>query len=163
MQAAYRRAVTDVLVDDAGRRWRSSAAVGGAVLLALVVGAAALRGTLPPPPLELRLEGVTGTALQGESFVRLNVALEQSGVRDLEEAVLTVAGSRERGLRPTTVGDGRMTVQIDVSPPCASLVPDLAPGVLALRLHDDAGELRQVTVAIPADEQLERLLRYRCT
>ena len=155
--------MADVLVDDAARRSRRLAAVGGAVLLTLVGGAAALRSTLPPPPLELRLAGVTGTALQGESFVRLNLTLEQSGVQDLEEAVLTVAGTTERGLRPTTVADGRMTVQIDVSPPCAALLPGLAPGVLALRLTDAAGERRQVAVHVPADEQLVRLLHHRCT
>jgi hypothetical protein len=155
--------VTDVLVDDARGRSRSLALVGGAVLVALVAGAAALRSTLPPPELELRLDGVTGTALQGESFVRLNLALEQSGVRELEEAVLTVAGTTERGQRPTTLHDGRMTVQIDVSPPCAALLQDLAPGVLDLRLHDASGDVRQVAVDVPADEQLVRLLRYRCT
>lgn len=155
--------MADVLVDDAGRRSRRLAAAGGAALLALGAGAAALRSTLPPPPLELRLAGVSGTALQGESFVRLNLALEQTGVRDLEGAVLTVAGTTEVGLRPTTVADGRMTVQIDVSPPCAALLQDLAPGVLDLRITDAAGERRQVAVDVPADEELVRLLRHRCT
>lgn len=155
--------MADVLVDDAARRSRRLAAIGGALLLAVVAGAAALRSTLPPPPLELRLAGVTGTALQGEGFVRLNLTLEQSGVRELQEAVLTVAGTSERGLRPTTVGDDSMTVQIDVSPPCASLRPGLPPGVLDLRLRDAAGDLRQVSVDVPADAELERLLRYRCT
>ena len=162
-QAAYGRAVADVLVDDAPGRTRRLAVVGGALLLALVAGAALLRSTLPPPPVELRLAEVTGTALQGDSFVRLDLRLEQSGVRDLEEAVLTVAGTVERGQRPTTFSDGRMTVQIDVSPPCAALLPSAAPAVLDLRLHDEAGDLRQVAVDVPVDEEFQRLLRYRCT
>ncbi len=155
--------MADVLVDDAPRRTRTLVVVGGALLLALGAGAALLRSTLPPPRVELRLAGVTGTALQGDSFVRLNLALEQSGVRDLDEAVLTVAGTVERGQRPTTVTDGRMTVQIDVSPPCASLLQGAAPAVLDLRLRDQAGDLRQVAVDVPLDEEFQRLLRYRCT
>ena len=155
--------MADVLVDDAPSRTRRLAVVGGALLLALVAGGALLRSTLPPPPVELRLAEVTGTALQGDSFVRLNLRLEQSGVRDLQEAVLTVAGTVERGSRPSTVSDGRMTVQIDVSPPCASLLQSAGPAVLDLRLHDEAGDLRQVAVDVPVDEEFQRLLRYRCT
>lgn len=154
--------MADVLVDDAPHRLRRLGAVTGALLLVLVAGAAALRSTLPPPPLELRLAGVSGTALRGESFVRLHVTLEESGAQDLEEAVLTVAGTSQRGQHPTTFADGRMTVQVDLSPACASLRDDVPPGVLDLRLHDASGDLRQVSVDIPADAQLERLLRYRC-
>ncbi len=152
-----------MLVDDAPRRLRRLGAVGSGLLLALVAGGAALRSTLPPPPLELRLAGVSGTALSGESFVRLHVTLEESGARDLEEAVLTVAGTTQRGQHPSAFADGRMTVQVDVVPPCGSLSQQVQPGVLELRLHDTAGDVRRVSVDVPADAQLERLLRYRCT
>lgn len=152
-----------MLVDDAPGRLRRVAAVGGALLLALVAGAAALRSTLPPPPLEVRLAGVSGTALRGESFIRLHLTLEQSGARDLEDAVLTVAGTTQRGQHPTAFDDGRMTVQVDLTPACTALRPDLAAGVLDLRLHDASGDARRVQVGVPADGQLERLLRYRCS
>lgn len=151
-----------MLVDDAPRRLRRLGALGGALLLALVAGGAALRSRLPPPPLEIRLAGVSGTALRGESFIRLHVTLEQSGARDLEDAVLTIAGTTQRGQHPTAFDGGRMTVQVDLTPMCATLPQDVAGGVLDLRLHDTSGDARQVQVDIPADARLERLLRYRC-
>ena len=151
-----------MLVDDAPSRLRRVAVVGGALLVALVAGAAALRSTLPPPPLEVRLAGVSGTALRGESFIRLHLTLEQSGARDLDDAVLTIAGTTQRGQHPTAFDDGRATVQVDITPQCTAQQPDLAAGVLDLRLHDASGDARQVTLGIPAEGQLERLLRYRC-
>jgi hypothetical protein len=155
--------VADVLVDDAPSRLRRVAAVGGALLVALVAGGAALRSTLPPPPLEVRLAGVSGTALRGESFIRLHLTLEQSGARDLDDAVLTLAGTTQRGQHPTAFSDGRTTVQVDITPRCAASQPDLGGGVLDLQLHDASGDARQVTLGVPADGQLERLLRYRCS
>ncbi len=151
-----------MLVDDAPSRLRRVAAVGGALLLALVAGATALRSTLPPPPLDVRLAGVSGTALRGESFIRLHLTLEQSGARDLDDAVLTIAGTTQRGQHATAFDDGRTTVQVDITPQCAGPQPDLATGVLDLRLHDASGDAREVTLGVPADGQLERLLRYRC-
>jgi hypothetical protein len=155
--------VADVLVDDAPRHLRRAAAVGGGLLVALVAGGAALRSTLPPPPLEVRLAGLSGTALRGESFIRLHLTLEQSGARALDDAVLTVAGSSQRGQHPSAFDGGRTTVQVDVTPRCPGLQPDRAVGVLDLRLHDASGAARRVQVGVPADGQLERLLRYRCT
>jgi hypothetical protein len=155
--------VADVLVDDAPPRLHRLALVCGGLLVALVAGAGALRSTLPPPPLEVRIAGLSGTALKGESFVRLHVVLEQSGARTLDEAVLSVAGTRQRGQHATTFDDGRLTVQVDVVPACASLLPEVAAGVLDLRVHDASGDARRVRLSLPADGQLERLLRYRCT
>ena len=152
-----------MLVDDAPRRLRRLGAVGGGLLLALVAGGAALRSTLPPPPLEVRVAGLSGTALRGESFIRLHVTLEQSGARDLEDAVLTVAGTTQRGQHPLAFDDGRLTVQVDVTPTCTALADDLPAGVLDLRLHDASGDAREVRLDLPSDGQLERLLRYRCS
>jgi hypothetical protein len=154
--------VADVLVDDAPRRLRRLGMVGGALLVAVVAGGAALRSTLPPPPLEVRVTGVSGTALRGESFVRLHVTLEESGAQQLEDAVLTVAGTTQRGQHGAAFDDGRLTVQVDLTPACASLQQDLAPGVLDLRLLDASGDARRVQLEVPAGDQLERLLRYRC-
>ncbi len=154
--------MADVLVDDAPRRLRRLGAVAAGLLVALVAAGAALRSTLPPPPLEVRLAGLSGTALQGESFVRLHVTVEESGAGDLEDALLTVAGTTQRGQHPTAFDGGRLTVQVDVTPLCASLQEGVAGGVLELRLHDASGDERQVQVDIPPDPRLERLLRYRC-
>ena len=161
-QAAYRLEVTDVLVDDAPRQLRRLRVVASGLLVAVLGGAAALRSTLPPPPLEVEVAGFSGTALAGESFVRLHVTLEASGARDLEEAVLSVGGTRQRGQHPTVFIDGRLTVQVDLIPSCSSL-QDVAGGLLDLRLHDASGDARDVRLVLPADAQLERLLRYRCT
>jgi hypothetical protein len=154
--------VADVLVDDAPRRLRRLGAAGGGLLLALVAGGAALRSTLPPPPLEVRLVGLSGTALQGESFVRFHVTLEETGARDLQDALLTVGGTTQRGQHPTAFDSGRLTVQVDVTPSCAAVRDGVSAGVLDLRLHDASGDARRVQVEVPADAQLERLLRYRC-
>lgn len=162
-QAAYREGVADVLVDDAPSRLRRLGVVGGALLLAVVAGGAALRSTLPPPPLEVRLSGLSGTALRGESFIRLHVTLEQSGARDLEDAVLTIAGTTARGQHPPVFDDdGGTTVQVDLTPTCASAGQEPAPGVLELQVRDASGDRRQVTLSVPADSQVQRLLRYRC-
>lgn len=131
-------------------------------MLGLLAGATALRSTLPPPRLEVRVVGVSGTALRDESFVRLHVTVEQSGARDLEDAVLTVAGMRQRGSHPSTFDDGRTTVQVDLTPDCGAPQQDLGAGVLELRLHDTQGDARQVRLEVPADAALGRLLRYRC-
>ena len=157
--------MADVLVDDAPRRTLRLGVVGGGLLLALVAGGAALRSTLPPPELDVRLAGVSGTALRGESFVRLHVGVEHSGARGLEDAVLTVAGTTQRGSYPATFDDddGRLTVQVDLAPVCASVQGDVAAGVLELRVLDTSGDARDVTLSIPADARLERLLRYRCS
>ena len=154
--------MADVLVDDAPRRVRRLGVVAGALLLSVVAGGAALRSTLPPPPLEVRLAGVTGTALQGESFIRLHVTVEQSGARDVQDAVLTVAGTTQRGTHPTDFDGGRMTVQVDLAPVCASLEQELPAGVLDLSVRDATGADRRAAVDVPAGPRLERLLRYRC-
>jgi len=154
--------VADVLVDDAPGRLRRLGAVVVGVLVALVAGGAALRSTLPPPPPDVRLTGLSGSALRGDSFLRLHLTLEASGARELEDAVLSVAGTTQRGRHPTAFDGGRVTVQVDLVPDCASVQGDLAAGVLDLRLHDTSGNARQVQVEVPADAQLERLLRYRC-
>ena len=156
--------MADVLVDDEPRRTIRLGVVGGGLLLTLVAGGAALRSTLPPPALDVRLAGVSGTALRGESFVRLHVGVEHSGARGLEDAVLTVAGTTQRGSYPAAFDDdGRLTVQVDLAPVCASVQGDVAAGVLELRVLDESGDARQVALRIPADDRLERLLRYRCS
>ena len=152
----------ELLTDDAARRTRQVVGAG-AVLLALVVGGgAALRSTLPPPPLGVSLADLTGSALDGESFVRLDLSLRLSGVDALDDGELTVAGTTSSGLRLVRDDDERARVQVDVTPDCAQVDAGATGGELVLRLEDAAGDPRSLLVDVPADGPLERLLRYRC-
>jgi hypothetical protein len=155
--------VADELVDDAAERGRRLWLLAGSLLAGVLVGGAVLRSTLPPPPLAVSLADLSGSALDGDSFVRINLSLHAQGVRDLGDAHLTVAGASQRGQHPTRFdGDGRLTLQVDVTPACADIAQDIDAGVLELSLHDAQGRPRQVQLAVPAEGQLERLLRYRC-
>lgn len=155
--------MADELADDGGDRVRRLAAVAAALLLALLAGGAALRSTLPPAPLSVGLAGLSGSALEGESFVRLNLSLQARGVRDLGEARLTVAGASSRGQRLSAVdAEGRTTLQVDVTPACAQVAAGHTSGELELSLRDEQGQPRRVRLSVPADGPLERLLRYRC-
>ncbi len=163
--SAYRGGVAagaELLTDDAARRTRQ--VVGAAVaLLALVVGGgAALRSTLPPPPLAVALSDLTGSALDGESFVRLDLSLRLSGVDALADGELTVAGTTASGLRLVRDGDDRARVRVDLTPDCAQVDAGATGGELTLRLQDADGDPRSLLVDVPADGPLERLLRYRC-
>ena len=155
--------MADELVDDAAERVRLLGALGVGLLLLVLAGGAVLRSALPPPPLAVSVADLSGSTLDGDSFVRLNLSLQASGARDLDGASLTIAGSTQRGQHPTRFdGDGRVTVQVDVTPACASIVGGVGAGTLDLSLHDAQGRARQVRLEIPAEGSLERLLRYRC-
>jgi hypothetical protein len=162
-QPAYGENVADELLDDAAERARRLGALAVGLLVLVLGGGAVLRSTLPPPPLAVAVADLSGSTLDGDSFVRLNLSLEASGVRDVGDARLTIAGSTQRGQHPARFdGDGRMTLQVDVTPTCAQVVDGLEAGTLDLSLRDEEGRTRQVRVAVPAESSLERLLRYRC-
>ena len=153
----------ELLVDDASDRTRRVAVAGVVLLLGLAAGGAALRSTLPPEPLDVALASVSGTALQGESFVRLQLKLRSSGAQALGGAALTVAGTTQSGSHPPAFdGDGRLTVQVDVTPACEAVAAGVGTGQLDLEVRDDAGELRALRLDVPSAGRLERLLRYRC-
>ncbi|CAA9341518.1 MAG: hypothetical protein AVDCRST_MAG07-2398 [uncultured Frankineae bacterium] len=155
--------MADELVDDAAERSRRLGALAVGLLVLVLGGGAALRSTLPPPPLAVDLADLSGSTLAGDSFVRVNLSLRASGARDVGDARLTMAGATSRGQHPSRFdGDGRMTVQVDLTPACARLADGIGPGRLDLSLHDAQGRARQVRVAVPAEGSLDRLLRYRC-
>jgi ribonuclease PH len=152
-----------MLHDDAPERGRRLAAVAAALLVLVVVGGAVVRSRLPPRPLEVSVASVSGTALQGDGFVRVLLALQAQGARDLAEAELTVAGSRELGRHPAEFdGRGRMTVQVDVTPSCAAVAAGIAPGQLALDVRDESGRRQRVVLVLPPEGPLERLLHHPC-
>ena len=155
--------MADELLDDADERTRRLAALGAGLLLVVLAGGAALRSALPPAPPSVGLAGLSGSALDGESFVRLNLSLRAEGVRQLGDARLTVAGATARGQHPPAFDRrGRMTLQVDVTPACADVAAGATSGRLDLALRDEQGRSRQVRLDVPADGPLERLLRYRC-
>ncbi len=155
--------MADELVDDAPERARRLGAVAVGLLVLVLVGGAVLRSTLPPPPLAVVLAELSGSTLEGDTFVRLNLSLEAQGARDVGDAVLTIAGSTSRGQHPTRFdGDGQMTVQVDVTPTCAQIADRVDPGTLELSLHDEQGRPQQVRLEVPSEGSLERLLRYPC-
>ena len=132
-------------------------------LLLVLAGGALLRSTLPPPPLAVDLAELSGSTLDGDSFVRLNLSLEATGARDLGDARLTIAGATQRGQHPARFdGDGRMTLQVDVTLTCAQVAAGVQTGVLDLSLHDQEGRAREVRLEVPAEGSLQRLLRYPC-
>lgn len=154
--------MADELVDDATDRARRLAATAAGLLLVVLLGATALRSTLPPPPVTVDLAGVSGSALDGESFVRLHLSLRSDGVSDLGTAQLTVAGATQRGQHLSDDGQGHLRLQVDVTPVCADVAAGRTAGQLDLDLRDELGRTRQVRLAVPADGPLDRLLRYRC-
>lgn len=152
----------ELLTDDAARRTRQVVGAGAALLVLVVAGGAALRSTLPPPPLGVALSGLTGSALDGESFVRLDLSLRLSGVDALGDSELTVAGTTSRGLRLVRDDRDRARLQVDVTPDCGQVEAGATGGQLVLRVEDSAGDPRSLVVDVPADGPLDRLLRYRC-
>ena len=139
--------------------WRSSAAVCS---WRSSPAGTALRATLPPPPLDVRVADLAGSALDGESFVRLHLQLQGSGVDALGDARLTYGGTSGRGLHPASFdGSDRMTVQVDLTPDCA-LAGASAPASLDLEVRDAEGRDRLLRVGVPDGTPLERLVRYRC-
>ena len=153
----------DLLEQDAPGRARLLGLVAAGLLLAIAAGAAAVRSSLPPTPLTVQLSSLDGSALVGESFVRLQVQLQSTGAQGLGDARLTVAGATGRGLhRPGFDDQGRLTVQVDVTPDCATVAAGVPPGTLDLRVRDEDGGRRLVQLDVPTEGRLERLVRYRC-
>lgn len=153
----------ELLVDDAQDRTRRPLAVGVGLLLAVAAGGAALRSTMPPEPLDIALTSLSGTSLQHESFVRLNLKLHGSGAEALDAAALTVAGTTQSGQYPRRFDrHGRLTVQVDVTPACAAVARGVGSGQLELEARDRAGEVHVLRLHVPSAGRLERLVRYRC-
>jgi hypothetical protein len=90
------------------------------------------------------------------------VTLEESGARDLQEAVLTVAGTSQRGQHPTTFADGRMTVRSTSAPPCTSLPDDVPPACSTCACTTPPATCGR-SPSTSRRRRLERLLRYRCS
>ncbi len=139
------------------------ARVVAAGVLALTVGVLAVLRDGPPAPLQVRVESLDGSALRGETFVRLQLDVRTEGAAELGEVRLLLAGVRALGLSPDGLDDGRATVQVDLVPACPRAVTELAAAALEVTVVDDAGRDRTVLVDLPDDGPLERLVRYRCS
>ena len=155
-------ALVEVLRDDAPAAGRRLAVVGAGLLVALVGGGAWLRSTLPPPPLAVSLASVSGTALEGDGFVRVVLELEAEGARSLAEAQLTVAGTTEPGRQLGEFDGGGVKVLVDVTPECAAVAAGGPPAELLLDVRTETGERRRLVLVVPPDGPLERLVQHRC-
>lgn len=157
----YRPAVPDVLVAEPGSRPSRRALLGGAVVLLVLSGTVLLRDG-PPGPLVVRLASLDGSALRGESFVRLQLGVSVDGGSELAEVRLLLAGASALGLSPDGLVDGEATVQVDLVPPCPQAVQEYVDAELEVVVLDEAGRSRTVRLALPDDGPLERLVRFRC-
>jgi hypothetical protein len=153
----------DLLGDDAGGRTRAVVVVAGLLTLAVVLGGALVRAAAPPVPLAVEVAALDGSALAGDSFVRLHLQLRAQGASTLGDARLTVAGTSQRGVhRGRFDGRGRLTVQVDLTPTCGMVGQGVDGGSLDLGLRDSTGAERELRVPVPPSPRLERLVRYRC-
>lgn len=154
----------DVLIAEPRTRlpWRLVAA--GVALLVLAGAASTLRDERPAGRLEVSLEGLDGSALRGEQFVRLNLGVLAEGAAELGEVRLSLSGASVLGQSVDGLdGDGRATVQVDLVPPCPAALEGYVDGTLDVTVVDRAGRSRLVQLDLPDDGPLERLVRYRCT
>ncbi len=100
--------------------------------------------------------------------MRLRIRLATVGASGVDGVRLQVAGADSPGQHPRTLdGDGRVTVQIDLTPRCEALAVGtpssaLPDGTLAVRVRDVEGRERAVQLPVPTEGPLERLVRYRC-
>jgi len=158
-----------VEVLDADSRESRRALVFCACLVAALVGAGALIATRPPAPLSITLERVDGSALQEDTFVRLNVRLRAADSDDLRlrEVRLQLAGVESLGQHEARFdGRGRAEVQIDLRPGCDTITDTpqgLPVGSLDVAVGDGSGAIRRLSLPISPEGSLERLVRYRCT
>jgi len=133
---------------------------GLAVALLLVVATAVL--TTPPAPLRVQLAQVDGSALRGDSFLRLQLQLRGSGVTRLDEVNLRLAGRNSPGLSPRGFDrGGRAVVQVDVVPDCTTF-PDLRGSSLQVTVLDQQGRPHTTVLPLPVDGVVQRLVTYRC-
>lgn len=148
----------DVLGEDRPGRPRALALAGGAVLL-VGLAALALRPGPDRPPAQLRLTGIDGSALLGDSFVRFHVELRGSGIDRIQAVQLTSGASTSLG-QVDRQGDGRTSVQLDLVPDCTGTLGLVAPQ-LEVKARA-AGRDRLLLLDVPTDGAVGRLVRYRC-
>lgn len=151
----------DVLVAEPGTGPPRRALVAGVALLLLLSTALLLRDG-PAVPVDVRLSSLDGSALRGESFLRLQLGMQVDGARELGEVRVVLAGTSALGLSPDGLSDGEATVQVDLVPPCPQSLAAYVDAELAVTVVDDAGRSRAVRLALPDDGPFERLVRYRC-
>lgn len=144
---------------------RGSAAgwvAGGTAVALLLAGLAVLR-----PPAEsgvaLRLVGHSGSALDGQRFVRLYFAVAaEGGDADVQQIEMVLGDQRQRAAPPGLVRQGSPAfVLVDVVPRCPQAVRALAAGTLDLT-YRAAGRERVARLPLPVEGSLPRLVARRC-
>jgi len=167
---AYRDAVADrgpEVLDSVAppRPARSGLAgwlAGGTAVALVVAGTVALR---PPGAtgVALRLVGHSGSALDGQTFVRVYFSVAASGGDAEVSAVQVVLGDRRQDVvAPGRIGDGRVAlVLVDLVPQCPDAVRALPTGTLDVT-YRAGGDERVARLPLPAEGSLPRLVARRC-
>ena len=151
----------DVLAVEPSGRVSRARAVALGLLLGAVVAGAVLRDE-EPAPLQVSLVSLDGSALRGDSFVRLQLGLRADGARALDQVRLVLADASAPGLSPHGLDQGRATVQVDLVPTCPQAMQAVPDASLEVRVVDTEDRSRTVRLPLPDDGPLERLVRYRC-
>lgn len=138
-------------------------AAGGTALALVLAGTVALRPPGPAEGVALRLVEHSGSALDGQTFVRLYFSVAASGGDAEVSAVQVVLGDRRQDVvGPARIGDGgEALVLVDLVPQCPDAVRALAAGTLDVTYRADGGE-RVARLPLPVEGSLPRLMARRC-
>lgn len=166
---AYRRAVTvagpellDSTAPPAPRGGATGWVVGVIAVALLLAGVVALRPT-GESGVALRLVAYSGSALDGQRFVRLYFSVAAyGGDADVQRVELVLGDQRQRAVPPGRIGDGgEAFLLVDVVPRCPQGVRALPAGTLELTYRAEGGE-RVARLPLPVEGSLPRLVARRC-
>ena len=137
-------------------------AAGGTALALVLAGTVALR---PPGPegVALRLVEHSGSALDGQTFVRVYFSVAASGGDAEVSAVQMVLGDRRQDVvAPARIGDGgEALVLVDVVPHCPDALRALPAGTLDVTFSAE-GDEQVAHLPLPVEGSLPRLMARRC-
>jgi hypothetical protein len=142
---------------------RSGWLAGGVALVVLVAGLVGLRPADDGQPVHVRLVEHKGSALHGQSFLRLYFSLTATGGdAELQEVSMSLGSVRQDGVAPRLVDEGgEALVLVDVVPSCPDAVQGLPVGTLDV-LFRAGGSDQSVSLPLPLDGSLPRLVQRRC-
>jgi hypothetical protein len=111
----------------------------------------------------LSLVGHTGSALDGQRFVRFYFSLSASGGdAEIEQVQMLLGGTRENGVAPRVIGEGSAKkVLFDVVPDCPRAAVELPVGTLEVTYDGGSGS-QVATLPLPIRGSLPRLVLGRC-
>jgi hypothetical protein len=140
--------------------WPIAAAVAAALVL---WGLTAAPSDDSEDDVALALVGHTGSALDGQRFLRFYFSLSASGGdAEIEQVEMLLGGTREDGVAPRVIGEGSATkVLVDVVPDCPRAAVELPVGTLEVT-YDGGSGTQVATLPLPISGSLPRLVIGRC-